>query len=384
MAWMLSLLNGLVLLAWLIGTARAARFRRSGFRPDRAPADGLVRYPRLSVIVAARNEEAALERAARTLLALDYPDLEIVAVDDRSSDATGAILDRLAAEDPRLRAVHVRDLPAGWLGKTHALHGGSRRATGDWLLFTDADVQFEPTALRRAVGHAVGAGIDHLVLLPEVVMGGFWERVLVGYFCAMFSFRFEPWRVADPKSRAHIGVGAFNLVRAAAYRKAGGHAALRMDVLDDVKLGKVMKASGGRQACGFGGGLVRVRWAKGVRGVIGNLQKNMFAGFGYRPVHALIGIVQTLLLCAWPAVGLFIGPWAARAACLGVLACMMVMVRAAPAAPGVSPILGLAYPIASCVFCYAVLRSMVLTYRHGGVVWRGTLYPLAELRRGVV
>jgi glycosyltransferase involved in cell wall biosynthesis len=381
---LLGVLNGCLLLAWLVCTVQAGRFRRSVFRLDRVPAQGPESLPRLSVVVAARDEEGSVERAMRSLLAADYPDLEIVGVDDRSTDGTGAILDRLAAQDARLRVVHVRELPPGWLGKNHALHVGSARATGEFLLFTDADVHFEPTALRRAVGHTARAGLDHFVLLPEMVLGGFWERLLAGFFSAMFVLRFEVWKVNDPASPAHVGVGAFNLVRAGAYRRAGGHAALPMDVLDDVKLGKRMKESGGRTACGLGWGLVRVRWAVGARGILDNLEKNAFAAFGFRPALALLGVAGTLFACLWPVAGLWVGPWGARLACAGAIACMVVLARAAPPGPGFSPAHGAVYPLASLLFCYAILRSMLVTYRHGGIVWRGTLYPLDALRRGVV
>src|SRR2546423_821839 len=155
---------------------RAARLaaRLADLSPDGA---GLM--PPLSVVVPALNEEATVEAAMRTLLALDYPDLEIIGVDDRSTDETGAILDRLAAEDARLRVTHVRELPPGWLGKNHALHVGSAVARGEWILFTDADVHFERDALRRAVRYAVYRRLDHLVVVPQVLLAGFWETLFV-------------------------------------------------------------------------------------------------------------------------------------------------------------------------------------------------------------
>ena len=179
-------------------------------------------------------------------------------------------------------------------------------------------------------------------------------------------------------------MGAFNLVRVAAYRRAGGHAALPMDVIDDLKLGKRMKASGGALACGFSGGLVRVRWAAGLGGIVAGLAKNAFAGFGFRPAHALAGLAAVLLMCAWPGVGLRVAPWGARLLCVGGLACMVCAVRTAPPAPGITPLYGLGYPLAAFVFAYAILRSMAAAYRQRGVTWRGTLYPLEDLRKGVV
>ena len=132
--------------------------------------------PTLSIVVPACNEEDTIERGMNSLLALDYPHLEIIAVNDRSTDRTGAILDRLALSDPRLRVLHVETLPAGWLGKNHAMHSGSQAAKGKWLLFTDADVVFAPDALRRTVAFAERECLDHLVLSPRCETHGFWER----------------------------------------------------------------------------------------------------------------------------------------------------------------------------------------------------------------
>lgn len=381
---LLVLVNGFVLLAWFVRGIQFWQYGRTALRLNRAPADGEETLPRLSIVVPARNEEATVEGAMRTLLGLEYPDLEIIAVNDRSTDRTGAILAALAAGDPRLRVVHVRDLPPGWIGKNHALHLGAREARGEYLLFTDADVYFEPTALRRAVRAAIRAKLDHLVLLPAVALEGFWEKALVTYFAVAFQFAFLPWKIADPKSKAYVGVGAFNLVRAEAYRRAGGHAALPMDVLDDVKLGKRLKESGGRQACGYSEGMVRVRWAVGARGVIDGLEKNAFATFGFRPGPVCVSLGMVLLLVVWPGPGLFVGAWGARLLCAGTLASMVWIVRTIPPAPGISPLYGLCFPIAATLFYYAILRSMIRTYRQGGVVWRDTLYPLADLRRGVV
>ncbi len=383
LTWLLWLLNAMVFLGWFVRSFQVWRYARTALRLPQVPESGPGPLPRLSVNVAALNEEATVERAMRTLLAADYPDLEILAVNDRSTDRTGAILETLAAVDPRLRVAHVRELPPGWVGKNHALHVGAQRASGEYLLFTDADVHFHPTALRRAVRTALDRELDHLVLLPEIVLDGFWEKLLITFFGTAFLFWFQPWKVSRPRSTAYLGVGAFNLVRAEAYRRAGGHAALPMDIIDDLKLGKRMKESGARASCGFSGALVRVRWAEGLRGIIAGISKNSFAGFAFRPLGAVAGVGALLLMAAWPAAGLFVGPWGARLLCAGALACMVWTARAAPPAPAISPLVGLGYPVAAFVFAYAILRSMAATLRQQGVVWRGTFYPLVDLRKGV-
>ncbi|MCA1734075.1 MAG: glycosyltransferase, partial [Acidobacteria bacterium] len=195
-------------------------------------------WPRVSVVVAGRNEEAAVEDAVVSLLALDYPDLEIVFVNDRSDDATGSILDRLAASDPRLRVIHVTELPEGWLGKNHALHLGAARASGTVLLFTDADVMFEPSTLRRAVRYLLDRNLDHLAASPRIVV----RSPIVGMFVASFGLFFsifsKPWRASGPNPKHHVGIGAFNLVKSSTYRRVGGHEPIRMRPDDDMKLAK--------------------------------------------------------------------------------------------------------------------------------------------------
>mgnify|MGYP001237708278 CR=1 FL=1 len=201
--------------------------------------------PRVSVVVAARNEARGVEAGMRSLLAQHYPALEIVAVNDRSTDETGAILDRLALGEPRLRVVHVAELPAGWLGKNHALALGAAAASGAWLLFTDADVVMQRDTLSRAIGHAERTGLDHLTVVPDLILPGLLKCFTVG-FIVWFSVYVRPWKASDPKSRFFVGVGAFNLVRTTAYQRAGGHEPIRMRPDDDLKLGKILKRSGAR------------------------------------------------------------------------------------------------------------------------------------------
>jgi hypothetical protein len=381
LAWGLSLL---ALAAWLVPLVDVLRSRWRPLKLTEVEPDGPEPLPRFSVIVPALNEETTVEQAMRSLLAVDYPDLEIIAVNDRSTDRTGEILQRLAREDARLRVTHVRDLPAGWLGKNHALHVGAAAATGRYILFTDADVHFEASALRRAVRHAESEAVDHLVVFPEVVLRGFWETVSVSFFGVIFALHVRPWRVPDPRSRAFVGVGAFNLVRAAHYRRAGGHAALPMDVADDVKLGKVMKRSGGRATVLLSGGLVRVRWVEGGWGIVTGLTKNMYGGLDYSPLKAMAAIAGLFVLAVWPVMGLLMGPWGSRAVCAVLLAMMVAAFHRGEPAPGASPLYGLTFPLGALVMMLVILRSMWYTHRQGGIFWRGTLYPLEELRRNLV
>ena len=156
---------------------------------------------RVSILFAARDEEEKLPAALDTLMEIDYPDLEVIAVDDRSQDSTGRILDEFAAAHPRLRVVHITQLPSGWLGKPHALQKAYEASTGEWLLFTDADVRFKPDVLRRAIALAKARNFEHLTLMGDVEMVGFWETVLITFFGMAFNIAIDPYRVANPNSR---------------------------------------------------------------------------------------------------------------------------------------------------------------------------------------
>src|SRR4051812_23850727 len=208
-----------ILLTWVVLGQEVWRGNRRLKRLANLPGPPPATWPRVSIVFAARNEAATLLHAVPTMLAVDYPDFEVIAVNDRSEDRTGDLLEQLAAANPRLKVVHVTELPEGWLGKNHALAEGSTHATGDWILFTDADIHFTPGTLQRAVAYARAQTIDHLAAVPRLTERGQWLGICVNAFSFAFTCGILPWRIPDPRSRAHGGVGAFNLVRTSTYRK---------------------------------------------------------------------------------------------------------------------------------------------------------------------
>ena len=357
----------------------AAHGRKTRFLRDIPPLDGPAR-PKVSVIVAGRDEERHVEEAARSLLALAYEPLEVIFVDDRSSDRTGEILDRLATEDPRFQVVHVTELPPGWLGKNHALDAGARRATGEFLLFTDADVVMEPTLLARAVRVMVEGDLDHLASGPDTVMPGVVLPAFVGAFLVLFALFTRPWKVRDPRSRAHIGIGAFNLVRAGAYRAVGGHRTIPLRVDDDLKLGKIMKLHRGRSDVLPGTGLMRLEWYASLGELIDGLTKNMFAGLEFR-LPAVIGSTAGLLVgMVWPFAAIFLVAGPARWLNAASAALLMGIYAVTGRATNLRPWYAVSLPFGVLLFVYILWRSTILTLWRGGVVWRGTLYPLRELK----
>jgi hypothetical protein len=368
----------LVMLCLLAAGGRALRPFVSAPRP------AALAWPAVSVVVAARDEAAGIEAAMRSLLALDYPALRVIAVDDRSTDATGGILDRLAALDARLRVVHVRELPPGWLGKNHAQALGAREACGELLLFTDADVAFSPGALQCAVSILEAEGLDHLALGPGLRLPGAWLAACVAYFARQFYVHLRPWRARDPHSSAHIGVGAFNLVRAAAYRAAGGHERIALRPDDDVKLGKLIKLAGLRQELRHAPDALTVTWYATVGEFVRGLEKNVLAGLDYRGALALAGLAALLALESLPWVVLAAGDTAARAVAAAAIVVAMASLAAILAEARGPVAAALLEPVAAAVFVYACVRSILLAYWRGGILWRGTFYRLAELRRNEV
>ncbi|MBV9182861.1 MAG: glycosyltransferase [Acidobacteria bacterium] len=339
----------------------------------------------VTVVVPARNEQGSIRDALERLMAIDYEGYRIIAVNDRSSDQTGRIMDELAeVVSPKLSVIHLDQLPPGWVGKTHAMWTAARRASSDWLLFTDADVMFRRDCLRRALAYAEQERADHLVILPWIVMQGPGEKMMLAFFQLLFVFGHRPWKVADPKAKDHIGVGAFNLVRRSVYEAVGSFEALRFEVVDDMKLGKVIKNAGFRQRVVFGHKLIAIRWAQGARGVVNNLTKNFFAVMSFQTWRALLACLALGVLNLVPFLGTLFAPSWSRLPYAVALLLMFLLYVGIWRQGEIEPWYFLLHPISTLLFIYAMLRSMLVTLWSGGVEWRGTRYSLEKLRKGLV
>ena len=367
---------------------------------DRNPSSG---NPRVSIIVPARNEEDDVEQSLTRLLELDYDNYEVIAVNDRSTDRTGEIMERVANNShfsqkmrdpstgsgqamahPVLKVIHHRDLPAGWLGKTHAMWTATNEATGDWLLFTDADVLFRTDSVRRAMAYAEAEKADHVVVFPQIIMKRPGEYMMIAFFQTMFVFGHRPWKVADPKSRDHMGVGAFNLIRRSVYESVGTYKALRMEVVDDMKLGKVVKNAGFAQRNVFGADLISIRWANGALGVVNNLTKNFFAVLSFQWPRTLLSAFGLAFLNLMPFLGVWLAHGWERLPYAIALASMFLIYLGMSLRSGVPPYYFLLHPVSTALFIYTLLRSMGHALWNDGIIWRGTKYPLVELRKGMV
>jgi cellulose synthase/poly-beta-1,6-N-acetylglucosamine synthase-like glycosyltransferase len=372
--------------AWLVRVSDAIQYlpripRLNGPDWDIQPAAPFS----LTVVVPARNEADHIAATLDALLLADYQHLHILAVDDRSTDATGTIMEAYAARYAKLRpglleVLHIDELPDGWLGKVFALSVATGRTQSDYVLYTDADVLFSPTILRRAVACAEATQADHLVVLPTMQAKSFREATLLGFFQIFGLWASRLWKVEDPRAKRDlIGVGAFNLVRRAALEELGGWEPQRMAILEDITLGRRMKSAQMRQRVAFAPGMVLVHWAKGARGLIGVMTKNLFSAFNFQPLILLAACAWVGTLFLLPLAGLLW--WTTIVPTLIVLACVGAAYRTMGEISQLDARTAWLFPLGALAFLFAMLRSMVVVLWQRGVIWRGTHYPLRELRQ---
>ncbi|MBI2566669.1 MAG: FkbM family methyltransferase [Candidatus Schekmanbacteria bacterium] len=341
------------------------------------PATG---WPRLSIVVPACNEVDSLRPAMQSLLAEDYPNLEVVLVDDRSTDGTAAVADALAAGDARVRVLHVETLPAGWLGKVHALHVGVQAATGDWIVITDADVVYARGTLRKAVGYALERRRDFVTMWPELTGGGPVLRLAYAGFVTAVLLTIRAWEIPDAKKAAWTGIGHFMLLRREAFERTAGFSWLRMEVVDDGALGLMMKRSGA--SCEFlnGAGQLRLTWYPSFRAMADGLAKNMYGAVAHYRVARLVQVSAFLGACQ-------LLPLAAAASAPGLTAAYFALTAATGAAAASwlrLPISsGLGLWLGTWLQLYCLWLSAYRCLRDGGITWRGTRYPLAAMRAGL-
>ena len=338
-------------------------------------------FPLVSIIVPACNEETTLEPALRSLLKQDYPNLEIIVVDDRSTDGTFELLRKMGQEFPEIHLAQITELPTGWLGKNHALYWGAKQARGEILLFTDADVVMEPSTLCRAVAWFVDEQLDHLCLIfRNVAQGGLLNAMVIDALGGLFIL-LRPWNVRKAGSRAFIGVGAFNMILSRSYWKLGGHGALKMHPIDDIMLGKKVKQQGFTQDCLLAGDFVQVRWYETIAEMIRGLMKNIFALYGYRISYVAAGLVGIIVMNIVPFWGLFLAQGPARIlfglAVLCRFAVFSFNARAVKGGPG----LLLWSLLTPYLIVYTVIKAVWTTIRNQGIDWRGTHYSLQELKK---
>jgi glycosyltransferase involved in cell wall biosynthesis len=344
-------------------------------------ADKLENGPLLSVIVAARNEENQIRTSILSQLAQTYRNVEWILVNDRSTDSTGLVMEELKKDDQRISVLHIEGLPKGWLGKNNALYQGFLKASGKWLLFTDADVKFEKEAFAKALHYFEKHKLDHLTVAPNLSAKTFWLKSFVAFFLFGFSYFKRPWAANNPKSKVGTGIGAFNLVSKEAYSSFGTHEMVKMRPDDDLQLGMRMKQAGYAQRIVTALTLVEVEWYGSLQEAFIGLEKNTFAGLHYRVSMVFFAISGVFITNVLPFITLFSSDKIIVLLSLGIILLSGIhYVMVIKKMTIFSPVMFLVLPVTALLFIYSIIRASYLTYKRGGIMWRGTLYKLRELR----
>lgn len=338
------------------------------------------RQPRISIIVPACNEEKNIEQAILSQLQQRYTNLEVIAINDRSTDATGTILERLQCEHDNLRVLHISELPDGWMGKANAMQQGAEMADGEYLLFTDADIIMEDSTLARAMHHVSINKLDHMALVFKNISPGWLLNSLILESGAGLIQLFRPWRAKKTTARNFIGVGAFNMLRKDTYFAVGGHQHIRMHPIDDIMLGKMIKRNGYSQECLLGTDLVAVPWYGSVKEMVNGLMKNVLAVINYRfilLIPLLFGMVVLNILPLW---GVIFSEGYAQLIWTAVILIKTAAFYYGSRLLDITPWCALGTLLTPYISVYIVLRAAWLNFSEKGIYWRGTHYSIDKLR----
>ena len=366
-------------LVWLRRHLDLNRARGEPVLSERDAAGAPENWPALSVLVAAKDEEENIGRCAASLLAQDYPRLQLIIINDRSDDATGPIIDDLATSDTRLTALHVDELPAGWFGKNNAMRVGVEQATGEMLCFSDADCTFDsPQLLKAAVAHLQRNNVGFLSVLPKLEAHTFWEKIVQPVAGAIMVFWFPPQKVNDPKCPRAYANGAFMLMSRHAYDTIGGHDYVRAALNEDMHLARQAKRVGVRLQVLQGGGMYRVRMYTGLKQIWRGWTRIFYGCFGTFP-RLLVSVLMLSIFSVSPYLTLLLSPlagaaapWLALAAGIAIVGQQSILMRFYRIS-GSPPGWALTYPLGA-LFCLGVTLNAMTRLGGATTVWRGTSY----------
>ena len=336
--------------------------------------------PSVAIIIAVKDEEAEVEEALNSVCKLDYANCKIIVINDRSTDQTPAILNRIAAANPAVSIITINELPAGWLGKNHALYKGYLASSAEWLLFTDADIKYNKPALKKAMYYASANHLDHLTALPEITSRSSVFKGVMNTFSIMLEIKIRPWSVKNATSTASLGVGAFNLVKRTAYETAGTHTAISLRPDDDLKLGERIKKAGLRSDVIYGEKEISLQWYTSLGEFVQGLMKNTFSVANYHLPTAIAMAVSTIVVFVIPLPMLLLSGknGICLATCLLFSQVILMVFK-----KGIHGRWwhGLLIPFSGAIMAFIILKSAFKTLQQRGIYWRNSFYPLEELRK---
>lgn len=352
-----------------------------------APVPRPTNGPLISVCVPARNEEINLRACIEAILSQTYPGFELIVLDDRSTDATPAILRELS-KDRRLNALIGLELPPGWAGKPFALHQACRMAHGVWLCFIDADTFLAPEALASCYAKAIETNADLFTVMTYQITGSFWEKVLMPLVMTALSVGFSPHKVNDPRRRDAVANGQFIMIKSSVYQALGGYERIKNQIVEDKAIAELVKSNGYRLIVADGKKLVRTRMYTSLPQMWEGWTKNIYLGLRDQPALLFLGafgafllVVAALFLPIWPLLGLFwflhYGSWMALAVILESLVLWGVLLSARSAVAhsmGISRWYALTTPLGAGVFTAMMLTSSWKVISGQGVTWKGRRY----------
>ena len=381
----LTIVLWLIAFAWLISIVITlyGLARQKSFLPNNQSHMSTSNAPLVSVLVPARNEERrVLAECIRSILAQDYERFEVIAVNDRSTDETGAILETLAKSDDRLRVIEGEEPPAGWLGKPYAMQQAFRHARGEWVLATDADMIFDKAALRTAMNRTVEEKGDAMTLIPHFEAHSFWERIMIPTWVWVLLMFTLFYRTSNPKTHGAVGIGGFFLMRRTVLERIGGYEALKDEVMEDVRLAEMIKRSGARLFTEHAPNLLKTRMYRNFAEMWECSTKNWFSGMKFSLPFALAGVFSMYLMSVVPPlIALASGVWivlgvrahlwllfipAALSWLLQVLVLAMVSLRSE-----VSPAYALTAPLGLGLLYAMLFDSSIRITTGKGVTWKG-------------
>ncbi len=353
-------------------------------RPEAGPLP--LDLPAVDVVVPARNEEAGFEASLATILGQEYPALRAIVVDDQSTDATLAIMRRMASADPRIVVVAGEPRPPGWVGKTWAVHQGYLQTRSDWICFVDADMGLHPRAIATAVESALRESADFVSIMPRVECRTFWQSTIAVSLLQFLLHLYPIDRTNDPRSSTAIAAGGFILVRRSAYDRAGGHEAGRHDIVDDILLARRVKAEGGRIYVRMAPDLARTHMYGSFGAIWRGLRKNAYAGMDYLFYKYAFGMTGAVFLAWAPLVALArgIATGSRWHLVVGLWGCLAEAAAALPVVAflRISPWYALTVPAGMTAYA-AIATSSVWHHHRGRILWKDRTLSSAEVRAGI-
>lgn len=340
--------------------------------------------PRISVIIPACNEAKTIEKAVEKRLLDNYPNLEFILIDDRSTDDTRKILREIAKKDKRIKAVYIDELPEGWLGKVHALHTGVKHATGDWFLFSDADAHVKPGTLNRVIQYCQSEQLDHLALVPGFHKGTFLADTAISVFLRALVTWGRSWKIKDKDSSAFGGSGSFNLVRRTAFERTKGFEWLKLEIVDDLALGDMVKKAGGRSEMINGRGFVNIQWYPTFSEMATGLGRALWAGIANFSLIKLVLFGSFAFTLDMIPYVILIPMGIPFLPIIGVVIILVAYLTNIIVSQFINRALMPAFflPIGNIIMYLVTIKTAVITSLKGGITWRGTFYSKKTLKKG--